>query len=218
MGERTRERDACEEVLRGNRFPTTVTPDAPLEASESHDVCVCVCREPGAALARIVELRERFGLTPILAVDATDADEFVIRALDAGADDALAMSRIGVEMPARLRAMYRRHVMSHEGGRRVPLVAGDLRIDFGMHRVWARGTELRLSPTEFRILRKLCAHAGHVVPHHVLLAEAWGEHRPEMADALRVYIRHIRRKVGAASAAVEIVSRPGIGYMLSVPS
>jgi two-component system KDP operon response regulator KdpE len=100
----------------------------------------------------------------------------------------------------------------------VSLVAGSLRIDPSSHRVWIGSNEVPFSPTEFLILQKLCMHSGRVVPHREIFIAVWGEFRPEMAESLRVYIRHIRRKMQIAAEAVSITTRPGIGYMLSVGS
>jgi DNA-binding response OmpR family regulator len=106
--------------------------------------------------------------------------------------------------------------MDAEVSGNVSLVAGNIKIDPATHRVWIGTTEVPFSPTEFLILQKLCLHSGRVVPYREIFITVWGEFRPEMAEGLRVYIRHIRRKMQTAAETVSIVTRPGIGYMLSV--
>lgn len=152
---------------------------------------------------------------PLLVVDATPGSSLTVPMLEAGADDVISPSKLPVQLVPRIAALLRRNKLSASVPGTVPLVAGNLRIDLNSHKVWSGDREVALSPTEFRILQKLCMHAGKVVPHKEILIAAWGEQRPELVDGLRVYIRHIRRKVQAAGEAVTIVSRPGIGYMLS---
>jgi two-component system KDP operon response regulator KdpE len=183
----------------------------------SPDVCIAVCENMHTAVHEVRLYRELWPDASLLAVDASPAGHLVAPLLDAGADDVVQPGRTAVQLAPRVRALLRRRQMATATQAHVPLRAGDLRIDLSAHRVWSGDREVALSPTEFRILQKLCMHVGRVVPHREILIAVWGEFRPEMAEALRVYIRHIRRKVSAAGQAVTIVTQPGIGYMLAVP-
>lgn len=224
IGTESSELTACKTVLRQDKLGShkCVSPSRALKGSQplfsKYDVCVVMCAEADSATAFIHSLRLIVGNYPLLAVNATGDPDFVTHALEAGADDILPLSRIRGQLVARVKALHRRYNFLDERADRVLLVAGDVKIDFLLHKVWVHGGEVSLSPTEFRILRKLCMNVGRVVPHQDLLMEVWGEPRPEMVDSLRVYIRYIRRKVQETSQLVRIVSRPGIGYMLSVPA
>lgn len=214
------ELEACAEALRAGRFQVRLCEPPPcLADAVETDPAVCVLLPPVAELAEVEtrHLRELYPFVPILVVNAGGAGETTVSLLYAGADDVVRPERVSAELTARLRSLRRRYAADGPPRRRHTLVAGDLEIDFGLHKVWLGGLEIPLSPTEFRILRQLTLHAGKVVPHEELLLAAWGEHGFGSPQALRVYIRQLRRKV-QESHGVNIVNRPGIGYMLAAPS
>lgn len=182
------------------------------------DILVPICTDAGATRREVQTYRRLWPEVPILALGAIPSRELAVELLEAGADDVLIPSQVPAQLGARLRALHRRYNARDVRPRNIPLIAGDVRMDFGAHKVWVCGSEVSLSPTEFRVLRKLCMHVGRVVPHRDILMAVWGDQRPETAAALRVYIRHIRTKVRAAGKAITIVARPGIGYMLALPS
>ncbi len=220
IGAASTARSMCETLLRRKRFRARTVEPYDRELRDRHpsqpELCIAVCDNLLTATHEIQLYRELWGHVPLLAVDATPGSRLTVPLLEAGADDVLSPSSVGVQLVPRVRALLRRQEIGKSAPSPVPLVAGDLRIDLNAHKVWSGSQEVALSPTEFRILQKLCMHAGRVVPHREILIAAWGEHRPELVEGLRVYIRHIRLKVQAAGEAVTIVSRPGIGYMLSV--
>lgn len=220
VGPRSVERDACGALLRRSRFRIrTLEPyerNLHSRSGAQPSACIAICRDWQTATHEIGLYRELWPETPLLALDATPGATLVAPLLDAGADDVVGPRVMAVQLVPRVRALLRRRALIEAPSGQVPLVAGGLRMDLGAHQVWSGGRELALSPTEFRILQKLCMHAGRVVPHGDILTAVWGEQRPEMAESLRVYIRHIRRKVHEAGQAVTIVTRPGIGYMLAI--
>lgn len=222
VGPPVAERKACETTLRAHKLRFTIAaapPEAGATVGGAHpNLCVLVCSDASTAQRQVEAVRAYSLRLPLLAVNATPDQDLSVTLLQAGADDAIGPSQILAQLAARVRALHRRHSLVSTSRQNIPLVAGDLKIDLGMHKVWAGEREVLLSPTEFRILRKLSIHVGRVVPHRDLFIAAWGEQRPELSDALRVYIRHIRRKVQAAGDTVTIITRPGVGYMLSVPT
>lgn len=210
----------CEMLLRRRRFRTCVVEPYARSLQERYPstptLCIAVCDNLLTASHEVKLYRELWMEVPLLVVDATPGGSLTVPMLEAGADDVLSPRKLPVQLVPRISALLRRNELSRSVPGTVPLVAGNLRIDLNAHKVWSGDREVALSPTEFRILQKLCMHAGKVVPHKEILIAAWGEQRPELVEGLRVYIRHIRRKVQAAGEAVTIVSRPGIGYMLSI--
>lgn len=219
VGADTEARDACASLLRKARLrPYLVDPHAPdlrvRSGPTAPDICVVVCTHLHTATHEVELYRDVWASTPLLVVDASPGSFLAVPLLDAGADDVVAPAQAPLQLVPRVRALVRRALLSRAPAGQVRLTAGSLQLDIGALKAWSRGTELAFSPTEFRILQALCTHAGRVVPHRELLTAAWGEVGPEMAEALRVYIRHIRRKVQEAGEAVTIVTRPGIGYAL----
>lgn len=223
LGDTSAARDDCETLLRRHRFrPRVVEPfatDLHARPGVQPDLCVAVCDSHHTAVHEVRLYRELWPEASLLVIDSSQGHHLVVPLLDAGADDVIGPSQALVQLAPRVRSLLRRRSLNNESRRKhVPLVAGDLKMDLSERKVWSGSTEVALSPTEFRILQKLCMHMGRVVPHRDILIAAWGDHRPEMTEALRVYIRHIRRKVQAAGQAVTIITQPGIGYMLAVPA
>ncbi len=131
----------------------------------------------------------------------------------------------GEELLARVRAHLRRVQVREEAP--VPacesevLTSGDgaLSLDIA-HRLVRVGTkEVRLTPTEFELLRQLMLHEGKVLTHRMLLRNAWGPEYGEESNYLRVYIRQLRCKVEEEPAHPRyILTEPGVGYAFQSPS
>ena len=80
--------------------------------------------------------------------------------------------------------------------------------------VRAGQSDVRLTPTEFELLRQLMLYAGKVLTHRSLLRAVWGPEYGEEADYLRVYVRQLRRKVEVEPSRPRyILTEPGIGYV-----
>src|SRR6266496_3104893 len=74
--------------------------------------------------------------------------------------------------------------------------------------------DVRLTPTEFELLRQLMLNAGKVLTHRTLLRAVWGPEYGEEADYLRVYVRQLRLKVETEPSRPRyIITEPGIGYV-----
>jgi two-component system KDP operon response regulator KdpE len=80
-----------------------------------------------------------------------------------------------------------------------------------------RGTqEIKLSPTEYDILRLLTEHAGKILTHDFLLRKVWGDDKVDDVQYLRVYVRALRLKLGDRIGETEIIrTEMGIGYRLT---
>jgi two-component system KDP operon response regulator KdpE len=138
----------------------------------------------------------------------------LVRGFDVGADDYLEKPFSVNELLVRVRAVVRRSKFAQEIIQHPPLAVGDLTIDFAKRRVTVRGTEIKLSPTEYRLLTKLALNANRVVLHQDLLRDVWGpEYRTE-TEYLRVYIHYLRQKTEDDPANPKrIITHPGAGYM-----
>jgi two-component system KDP operon response regulator KdpE len=80
--------------------------------------------------------------------------------------------------------------------------------------VRAGNTEVKLTPTEFELLRQLMTYSGKVLTHRSLLRAVWGPEYGEEADYLRVYIRQLRLKVEEKPSQPRyILTEPGVGYV-----
>ncbi len=151
---------------------------------------------------------------PVLILSVRDDPDEKVAALDAGADDYVTKPFDTAELLARLRVIQRRSLV--ETGEPVVEV-GPLRVDFAARQVILNGTEVRLTPTEYALLRALVQHAGKVVTQKQLLRTVWGEKAESQAQYLRVYITHLRRKLEPGPIAAKLIkTEVGIGYRLSV--
>lgn len=158
-------------------------------------------------------LRE-WSRVPILILSVRDGPEDKVAALDAGADDYVTKPFESAELLARLRAIQRRR---HPAPEEPTFQAGHLTIDFVSRTVTVNGEEIKLTATEYNLLKVLAQHAGKVVTHKQLLREVWGPNAEEQSQYLRVYVTHLRKKIEIPSADKLLKTETGIGYRLIVP-
>ncbi len=156
---------------------------------------------------------------PIIVLTALDAESDKVTALDLGADDYLTKPFGVEELLARVRAVLRRTQwdMIPRAGEEIKQF-GDLEIDLTGHIVRLQGEEIRLSPTEFALLKQLVTNAGKVLTHRMLLQSIWGPEYGGEAEYLRVYINRLRHKLESDPANPRyLLTEPGVGYRFVVP-
>ncbi|HKO23438.1 MAG TPA: response regulator transcription factor [Chloroflexota bacterium] len=159
-------------------------------------------------------LRARSSL-PILVLSARGDERDKVAALDLGADDYLTKPFGVNELLARIRAALRRAVGAR--GPSAVVEAGALRVDFDRRQVTLDGAEVRLTPTEFELLKVLVANAGRVLTHGYLLRTVWGPEYEGESQLLRVFIGQLRRKVERdPSRPQHILTDPGVGYRFRI--
>lgn len=164
----------------------------------------------GLALAR--EVKSRADL-PIIVLSALDAGDSKASVLDEVAEDYVTKPYHYPELRARVNRVLRRL------GDRVPrgrLVLGpDLALELHRRTAFVGDTQVRLTPTEVRLLYALAARLGEVVPSETLLSRGWIETDDVDPSLLWVTIRRIRRKLEAdPDQPVHLVTERGIGYRL----
>ena len=161
-------------------------------------------------------LREFFN-DPVIILSATDQEREKVRALDLGADDYITKPFGGAELSARIRAALRRaDRLSGNGSRQEPVVTtGYVEIDLGARLVKGRGEAVRLTRTEYDLLRTLATNAGKVLTHRELLQAVWGPEYGDETEYLRTFVKQLRRKLEEdPSRPRYIITEPGIGYRL----
>lgn len=150
---------------------------------------------------------------PVLILSVRDEPDEKVTALDAGADDYVTKPFDTAELLARVRVAQRRSLT--ETGEPV-FSSGPLCVDFAARQVRLNGVEVRLTPTEYSLLRVLVQNAGKVVTHRQLLRTVWGEKAESQAQYLRVYVTHLRKKLEPDADAPSLIkTEVGIGYRLS---
>jgi two-component system KDP operon response regulator KdpE len=150
--------------------------------------------------------------TPVIILSVRDQEEEKVAALDSGADDYVTKPFNSAELLARLRAALRH---GQPQGADAIFRSGDLEVDLSKRQVFKNGTEVKLTPIEYSLLRLLVTHAGKVLTHRQLLTEVWGEKAVGQSHYLRVHIAHLREKLeGNPSDPELILTEPAVGYRL----
>ena len=149
---------------------------------------------------------------PIIVLSVKGEEAVKIEALDAGADDFVTKPFGMGELLARMRATLRRSP-ADVGAGLSNVEEGDFRIDLEARIVAVRGREVHLSPKEFELLLYFVRHPGKVLTHRVLSFRHLGGNYVEQTEYLRVFIRHLRKKVELTPAKPRhIITEPWIGY------
>ena len=174
--------------------PDALVIDIGLPDSDGRDVCQA--------------LRARGVDTPIIFLTARDALVDRLAGFDAGGDDYLAKPFALDELVARLRALLRR-----AGGTSPPEMGG-VTLDPAAHALRAGGERIPLTPTEFRILGALLAHAGEAVRRRDLIRAGWPAGAIVNDNTLDAYILRLRRKLRRAPDAPRLETVHGVGYLL----
>lgn len=150
---------------------------------------------------------------PILVLSARDREEEKVAALNVGADDYLTKPFGVPELIARVRAHLRRH--QGNGRSDAQVCFGDVVVDLAARTVTRAGSEVHLTPIEYRLLTALIKERGKVVTQQKLLLEVWGPSYKERGHYLRIYMGHLRQKLECNPAQPEfLLTELSIGYRL----
>ncbi len=148
---------------------------------------------------------------PIIILTARDSVSDKVNGLEAGADDYVTKPFEFAELLARVRAALRRKQASTSAA---AIRVADLLIQPSSREVVRGARQVELSAREYDLLEFLARHAGEVVSKETLFEKVWGYDFEVESDAIKVYIRYLRRKLNAAGEPDLIHSVRGVGYML----
>jgi two-component system KDP operon response regulator KdpE len=161
------------------------------------------------------QLREWLA-APIIILSARDQEQQKITALDNGADDYLTKPFSTGELMARVRVALRH--AAHPGGD--PAVTtfecGELKVDLSARMVSVGGSEVHLTPNEYKLLTALVRYPGKVLTHRHLLNDVWGPQQVRETHYLRVAMANLRRKLEEDPARPRyLLTEQGVGYRLA---
>lgn len=186
------------------------------QALESHqslapDVVLLDLIMPGLDGVETTRLLRERSSVPIIILSAVSAESKKIEALEMGADDYVTKPFSTAELLARIKSVLRRAA----GARSAEPIftTGDLSVNFATREVRLAGESVRLTPTEYDLLKYMIENAGRVLTHQMLLSAVWGQSRTDQAHYLRIFVGHLRKKLEKNPARPRyILTDPGVGY------
>jgi two-component system KDP operon response regulator KdpE len=148
---------------------------------------------------------------PIIVLSAIGDEQKKVEALESGADDYVTKPFGMEELSARIKSALRRTIML-SGAEPVFRSAG-LSVNFERREVRLHDEPVKLTPTEYDLLKYMIQYSGKVLTHRTLLTAIWGEAYADQAQYLRVFIGQLRKKLERNTARPQyILTDPGIGY------
>lgn len=163
-------------------------------------------------LTILKRLRE-WSRVPVVVLSVRDSDTDKVSLLDAGADDYLTKPFSVDELLARLRVAIRH---AQPGDEETVFQRGRLAVDLARRLVTLGDEPVRLTVTEYALLRLFVQHAGRVLTHSQILREVWGPQYVQETHYLRVYVAHLRQKLEEDPSNPRLIlTEPGVGYRLA---
>ena len=149
---------------------------------------------------------------PIIILTVKNSETDKVALLDSGADDYLTKPFSVPELIARIRVALR-HAQPQDAD--AVIRSGEIVIDLSNRLVTRQGSPIKLTATEYALLRILAKNAGRVVTQTHLLKEVWGPHAAEQSQYLRVFIAQLRKKLENDPSRPQIIlTEPAVGYRL----
>jgi two-component system KDP operon response regulator KdpE len=192
-------------------FEAATGQDGLTEAAQRHPELVLLdLGLPDMDGVSVLKRLREWSRVPVLVLSVRDREEDKIAALDNGADDYVTKPFSTGELVARLRVAQRHAKPAPE---MAVFRSGQLEVDLSARVVTLQGKEVKLTATEYGLLRLFVQHAGKVLTHRQILREVWGPNYIEQTHYLRVYMAHLREKLEARPAQPELfITEPGVGY------
>lgn len=204
----------------GYKVLTAMDGESALTAAEMNDPDLIILdlmlpRLDGFEVCR--RLRE-FSTVPIIILTAKGEEVDKIKGLELGADDYLTKPFSVQELLARIKAVLRRTRVPPTQKLEPVFSSGKFSVNFAQRRVVSHAGDVKLSPTEYKLLYELVTNAGRVVLHQDLLAHVWGREYRDETEYLRVYIRYLRQKIEEDPSHPKLIlTEPGVGYRFTAP-
>ena len=198
------------------RFITASTGEAAIAAvtTQQPDILFLDLGLPDMDGIAIIKRIRSWSQMPIIVISARSEDADKVAALDAGADDYLTKPFSVTELLARLRVAQRRISAVASNSADSVFRNGGLTIDYGAGCVTLSGEEMKLTPTEYKLLCLLAKDAGKVLTHTYLTNKIWGSSWESDMASLRVHMATLRKKLEKDSQTQYIQTHIGIGYRM----
>jgi two-component system KDP operon response regulator KdpE len=155
----------------------------------------------------------KFSDVPIILLTALRRDEDIVRGLECGADDFISKPFSIEVLRARARAVLRRTQAENAVSHPREYEDGYLSIHLDQHRILVCGSQVKLTPTEFRLVETLFQHSGRVLTFKQILEQVWGWEYRDSVEYVHVYVSHLRQKLEEDPKHPKyLLTEHGIGY------
>jgi two-component system KDP operon response regulator KdpE len=166
---------------------------------------------PGFGGIDVIRKLRAVSSIPIIVLSAIGEEAQKVQALELGADDYITKPFGMEELFARIRSLLRRAAGATSAA--PVFVSGELSVNFDRREVTLEGQPVKLTPTEYDLLKYMIEHAGKVLTHRMLLQEVWGQAYVDQAQYLRVFVGQLRKKIEKHPGRPRfILTDPGVGY------
>jgi len=161
----------------------------------------------------LTRLRE-WSSVPVIVLSVRESEDDKVAALRSGADDYLTKPFSTAELLARLLVAQRHAQPATE---EVIFRSGPLMVDLAARRVTVNGRPVKLTGTEYALLRLFVRNAGKVLTHPQIMDSVWGPSHREKTHYLHVYMTHLREKIETVPAKPALlITEPRVGYRLNI--
>jgi len=205
-------------TLKSNNYTyiTAANGEAAITAATSRlpDIVLLDLGLPDMDGVEVIKRIRSWSQMPIIVISARSEDADKVVALDAGADDYLTKPFSVTEMLARLRVAQRRIATIESKPGDSVFHNGKLTVDYAAGCASLNGEELKLTPTEYKLLCLLAKDAGKVLTHTYLTNKIWGSSWESDMASLRVHMATLRKKLEKDSQIQYIQTHIGIGYRM----
>lgn len=169
----------------------------------------------GVALAKRIRQNTEIGHVPIIMLTARGEDDDQVQGFDAGADDYVVKPFSPKALIARIKAMLRRKMP--DDGEKTQVSFENLSLDLTSHRFTVKDKEVKLGPTEFKLIHFFMTHPDRVYTRVQLLDFVWGESVVVEERTVDVHIRRLRKQLSSLDAEGFIQTVRGAGYRFGRP-
>ena len=181
--------------------PDLVLLDLMLPGMDGIEICTAIKKDPQTQHCLIIM------------VTAKGEESDIVLGLGVGADDYIAKPFSPRELVARVKAVLRRGVMVERTETEALINLGDLTIDTVKYKVMVKGSEVKLTASEFKLLHFLASYPGRVFSREQLLSKALGDDVVIVDRNIDVHIRGIRKKLEIEPPLIETIR--GVGYRMT---
>lgn len=212
-------RDLISLYLEADRFYTDKAADGvealiKLEEKKYSLVILDIMMPKKDGIETIIEIRKKYKM-PVIFLTAKSQEIDMINGLTLGADDYISKPFSSLELIARVKAQLRRYTILNSNSDEKIIRVGDLVLNTEMHEVTVKGNEVRLTPTEYKILEVMCKNRNKVFTVEELYEFIWKEKYSVSDTSIMVHITKLRRKIEKDSKNPEYIKTVwGIGYKI----